>query len=386
MKRIAVIGIRGIPANYGGLETCADEVCRRWAAEGHDVLVYCRSSRYPERVAELDGVKLRYVPSINRKSLDTISHTFFCVLDLLVNRREYKSIHLYNTGNAIFVPFLKLFRRDVVLSGDGIEWKRQKWGRLAKWVHKTGEYLASRFVDHIVVDNDEVGAYYREKHSVDTVKIAYGANQIEADPDLTGKLMSEHGLEPGRYFLFVGRIVPEKGVDRLIAAYKRLSTDMPLVIIGDDDPNSEYRNTVFAMAEADIRFLGFVYDDEYEQLLVNAYMYISASSLEGTSPSLLSAMGAGVCALVNGIPENRATVKGAIEVYAENDEDDLVRRWQAYIDSPELAAECASAGLQCVASYYSWDSVARDYLELFPEVNGAFLEEAGEGSRHSVEQ
>jgi glycosyltransferase involved in cell wall biosynthesis len=386
MKRIAVIGIRGLPANYGGLETCANEVCRRWAAEGHDVLIYCRSSRYDERIPEYHGIKLRYVPSITHPSLDTISHTFLCILDLIVNRREYKSIHLYNTGNAILVPLLKLFGRFVVLSGDGIEWKREKWGRLAKFVHKTGEVMASRFVDYIVVDNAEVGAYYRERHGVDTVQIAYGANRLKADPALTDKLMAEHGLEPGRYFLFVGRFVPEKGVDKLIEAYQRLDTDMPLVLIGDDDPNSEYRNAVFSKASDDIRLLGFVYAEAYEQLLVNAYMYVSASSLEGTSPSLLAAMGAEVCCLVNGIPENRATVKGTIETYAENDNDDLVRLWQGYIDSPEKARECAAAGLRCVEDYYSWDSVARDYLELFPEVEGTVAEDAGEASGQGAEQ
>ena len=386
MKRIAVIGIRGLPANYGGLETCADEVCRRWAAEGHDVLLYCRSSRYPERIPEYHGIKLRYLRSIDRKSLDTVSHTFFCVLDLLVNRREYRCIHLYNTGNAIFVPLLKLFGRTVVLSGDGIEWKREKWGRLAKWVHKTGEIFASRFVDHIVVDNDEVGAYYRERHGVDTVQIAYGANKLTVDPAATDQLMAEHGLEPGRYFIFVGRFVPEKGVDKLIEAYRRLQTDMPLVIIGDDDPSSDYRNALFTMASDDVRLLGFVYAEAYEQLLVNAYMYVSASRLEGTSPSLLAAMGAGVCSLVNGIPENRATVKGAIEVYAENDEDDLVRRWQNYIDSPEATEASAAAGLACVEEFYTWDSVAREYLALFPEADGSRPEQSAVNSARSVEQ
>jgi len=168
MEKIAVIGIRGLPANYGGLETCAEEVCPRWVREGHDVLVYCRKSRYQERPAEIDGIKLRYVTSIPSKSLDTITHTFFCILDLMFRRREYRRVHLYNTGNAIFIVLLRLMGRHVVLSGDGIEWKRQKWGTLAKTVHKLGEKSAVRFAQHIVVGNEEVGAYYREPHGVAT--------------------------------------------------------------------------------------------------------------------------------------------------------------------------------------------------------------------------
>lgn len=363
--RIAVIGIRGLPANYGGLETCADEVCRRWVRGGNDVLVYCRSGRYPERPAELAGVKLRYLPSVPVKSLDTISHTFFCVLDLIFARREYREVHLYNTGNSIFLPLLRLSGKRVVLSGDGIEWKRQKWGRLAKFVHKLGERFAARFANEIVVDNEEVGAYYTGKFGAATTLIAYGANELRIDPVKSQALLARHGLESGRYFLFVGRLVPEKGVHELIDAYKALRTDLPLVIIGDDDSRSAYRNAVFREASDRIRFLGFVYNDDYEQILANACMYVSASRLEGTSPSLLAAMGAGVCSLVNGIPENVSTVKGSVPTYAENDVADLVVRWQALADDPARARAVAEAGRQCVRDHYSWDAVADAYLQLF---------------------
>lgn len=364
-QKIAVIGIRGLPANYGGLETCAEEVCRRWAGAGHDVLVYCRSGRYPERPAAVHGVALRYLPSLPSKSLDTISHTFLCVLDLLFVKRDYRNVHLYNTGNSVFLPLLRLGGRHVVLSGDGIEWKRQKWGRLARFVHKLGEKLAARFANDIVVDNEEVGAYYSAKFDVPTTLIAYGANEVAVDSDRSRALLARHGLESGRYFLFVGRIVPEKGVHDLIAAYKSLRTDYPLVIIGDDDPKSDYRNAVFAEASDRVRLLGFVYNEDYEQLLVNAAMYLSASRLEGTSPSLLAAMGAGVCCLVNGIPENRATVKGSVPTYAENDLDDLVTQWQALIDDPQRARAVAASGRDCVRRHYSWDAVADAYFRLF---------------------
>ncbi|HEX5788453.1 MAG TPA: glycosyltransferase [Woeseiaceae bacterium] len=364
-QKIAVIGIRGLPANYGGLETCADEVCRRWADAGHDVLVYCRRGRYSERPDAVRGVSLRYLPSLPSKSLDTISHTFLCVLDLLFVKRRYRNVHLYNTGNSIFIPLLRLGGRHVVLSGDGIEWKRQKWGRLARFVHKLGEQVAARFANDIVVDNEEVGAYYRAKFDIPTTLIAYGANEIAVDPEHSARLLARHGLEAGRYFLFVGRIVPEKGVHELIEAYRSIRTDYPLVIIGDDSPKSEYRNAVFAAASERVRLLGFVYDEDYEQLLVNAAMYLSASRLEGTSPSLLAAMGAGVCCLVNGIPENRATVKGSVPTYAENDLADLVAKWQALVDDPDEARAVAESGRECVRRHYSWDAVADGYFRLF---------------------
>ncbi len=364
MAKIAVIGIRGLPANYGGLETCAEEICSRWAAEGHEVLVYCRKHRYADRPESLNGVSLRYVTSIPGKSLDTISHTFFCILDLMFRRRDYKRVHLYNTGNAIFTPLLRMMGRHVVLSGDGIEWRRQKWGWLAKTVHKMGEKFAVMFANHIVVDNEEVGAYYQEQHGVTTDLIPYGANEIVVKPDVAPELLDKHSLIPGRYFIFVGRIVPEKGVHDLIDVFKELNTDMSLVIIGDDDTGTQYRDDVFANASNKIKFLGFIYNEDYEQLLLSAYMYLSASRLEGTSPSLLSAMGAGICCLVNGIPENVATIKGAFPTYEANRLEDLKDRWQRLIDNPEEATAYAKLGKQCVRENYSWDAVADDYLKL----------------------
>ena len=308
---VAVIGIRGLPANYGGLETCAEEVTRRWVEQGIEVRVYCRSTRYPERDAQIDGVDLVYTPSLPSKSLDTVSHTFISILHLLFTGRRFRCVHLYNTGNAIFLPLLKLFGKKVILSGDGIEWRREKWGVLAKWVHRVGEKCAVWMADSIVVDNAEVGQYYKDKHAIETDQIAYGANDIVPDAGIADTLLDKHGLDAGKYFLFVGRLAPEKGVHNLIAAYKRLDTSYPLLIIGDDANGGAYRDSLFAEAAEKIRMPGFLYSTDYEQLLVHACMYVSASELEGTSPSLLAAMGAGVCSLVNGIEENVAAAHGA---------------------------------------------------------------------------
>ena len=362
--KIAVIGIRGLPPNYGGLETCADEVTRRWAVQGHDILVYCRKNRYSVRPVQIDNVKLVYTSAISTKNLDTISHTLFSIFHLLLFRSQYRNVHLYNTGNSIFIPILKLFNKKVILSGDGIEWKREKWGAIAKFVHRLGEKFAVRFADTIVADNEEVGKYYQSNHNIATALIAYGTNAIQVDPAYSTALLAEHRLVARQYFLFVGRFVPEKGVHDLIEAYKQLRTDYPLVIIGDDSSGSEYRNELFRQQSEMVRLLGFIYAKDYEQLLVNAYMYVSASRLEGTSPSLLAAMGAGVCSLVNGIEENISTAKGAAAVYKENDTMDLVRLWQDFIDDPNKVDDMAKKGQDFVAKHYQWDTIASDYLAL----------------------
>lgn len=368
-KGIAVIGIRGLPANYGGLETCAEELTRRWAAAGYDVRVYCRSNRYADKPAELDGVHLVYTPSLNTKSLDTLSHTFFSIVHLIFTGSRYRYVHLYNTGNSVFLPLLKLFRKKVILSGDGIEWRREKWGLLAKLVHKIGEKFAVWMADRIVVDNLEVERYYTGRYGVRTSLIAYGANDIEVDEARSAVLLAKYHLTAGQYFLFVGRLAPEKGVHNLITAYEALRTDYPLVIIGDDPSGGDYRDQLFARASDKIRFLGFVYDKDYEQLLVNARMYVSASELEGTSPSLVSAMGAGVCSLVNGIDENIATVHGAAYTYRRHDTLALIDLWQRLIDTPSDIDAMGKAGRRCVEQHYRWDAIAEQYLEVLEQVS-----------------
>lgn len=366
--KIAVIGIRGLPANYGGFETCAEQVARHWRSKGHEVRVYCRRHRYRSRPSRYDGVELRYVPAIPSTSLETLSHSLLSILHLIGTGRAYRYVHLYNTGNGLFLPLLKGFGIKVAISVDGIEWKRTKWGMLARNVHRLGERMAVRFADRIVADNPEVAAYYKERYGIDAAQIGYGAKPIERDPVAEARTLQSHGLEGGRYFLFVGRLVPEKGVHHLIAAYKNLVTDYPLVIIGDDDPNSEYRNALLDERSDRIRFLGYRYGAEYEHLLVNAAMYVSASELEGTSPSLLAAMGAGACSLVNGIPENLQTTAGNAFTYPENDQEALAQRWQAIIDDPAGMRTMAQRGRTHIENNYRWPRIAEQYLEEFAAI------------------
>lgn len=366
-EEIAVLGIRGLPANYGGLETCAEQITRIWADQGHPVLVYCRRERYPDKIACIGSVRLKYTRSIQSKNLGTLSNTLVSVLDLLMFERKVRVVHLYNTGNGIFVPLLKLFGKRVIVSGDGLEWKRDKWNAVAKLVHRIGEWMAIKFADRVVVDNEEVRKYYVNKYRQEPAKIAYGAKLIQCDPPRAAEVLAQYGLEAKKYFLFVGRLVPEKGVHELVKAYKRISTEYPLVIIGDDSSTCPYRNELLRQQSDKIRFLGFLYGQDYEQLLVNALMYVSASRLEGTSPSLLAAMGARVCSLVNGIEENHATADGGALMFEKENYEHLRQCWQRLVDEPALIEEWAGKGRGYVVDHYRWDVVANEYLSIFSQ-------------------
>ncbi len=366
--KIAVIGIRGLPASYSGFETCAAHTTKNWVKNNHDVFVYCRKHLYKNypSVTE-DDVRLVYLPSIRIKSLETLSHTLFSILHLCFVDRKIKIIHIYNCGNGIFIPILKLFGKRTFISVDGLEWKRKKWGVIAKFMYKLGALMAIKLSDQVIVDNKVVESFYHDKFNKKTTLIAYGSKVITENVKGFKVLLDKFELTPKKYFLFVGRFVKEKGIKPLIECYLNLKSDLPLVIIGDDVEGNEYRDYIFSTYSnhPKIKLLGYRFDKEYETILYNALMYISASELEGTSPSLLAAMGAKVCTLVNGIEENLATLGNSGTVFRKNDYGDLTEKWQHFIDNPSEIEDMAEIGHQHVLDNYSWDVIAKQYLYLF---------------------
>jgi glycosyltransferase involved in cell wall biosynthesis len=363
---IAILGTRGIPANYGGFETCAEQLSQRWAAWGHDVLIYARKERYDKHPARVNGVNIRYTKSFRRFGLETPSATVLAAVNLIFHGRQFRWVHLYNTGNAFLLPLLRVLGFRVLISVDGIEWRRKKWGWLQRWAHKLGAHLAAQFANKVVADNDAVAEFYAQHYDCTAATIAYGAQPISRSEDAC-EILPRFGVKADGYCIFIGRIVPEKGVRELIDAYERLKTDLALVIVGDDAPTA-YRNEIWTRQSDRVRLVGYQYGRICDQLLVNARMYVSASMLEGTSPSLLSAMSAGVCCLVNGIPENRTTAGGSVALYEQDDSEDLVRLWQALLDDPQRLASLAASGQAHQRRFYDWDVIARRYIQLFSDV------------------
>lgn len=362
--KIAVLGIRGLPANYSGFETCAEHVTKDWAAQGHHVLVYCRGKSAKNGRNSYNNCELKYAFCIKSKYFETLSHTFFSIIHLILLERKFEYVHLYNAGNAIYLPILKLFGKKCIVSVDGLEWKRDKWGSLAKIMFKMGEQCAAKWADKVIVDNAVVEKYYRDKYSIRPKLIAYGAKLLDTgDKETEQKVLQKYSLVGKKYFIFVGRLVPEKGVHNLVSVYKRLETDLPLVIIGDDYNGGEYRDSLFKFQTKNIKFLGFKYGEEYECLLKNSLMYVSASTLEGTSPSLLAAMGAGVCTLVNGIEENRSAIGDAGYFFKNNDMISFYEQWSKLIRNRQEIFSMAEKGKEYVCNRYSWNTIAKEYIE-----------------------
>ena len=294
--RIALLGTRGIPANYGGFETFAEELSTRLAARGHQVTVYCRE-RYSQ--PEYRGVRLQYRPTIRHKYLDTLAHTFLSTLHLLAHRVD---VALYcNGANAVFTLWPRLLGVPVALNVDGIERKRKKWNRCAKAWYLLSEWLATFCPTEVITDARTIENYYRERYGKRSTFIPYGAEVGKVarhrDPRQTG-------LEPGRYFLYVSRMEPENHAARSAPGVRAGATPLKLALIGDAPYAHEYIRQVRDTHDPRIVIPGAIYGQGYRELGSHCFAYIHATEVGGTHPALIEAMGRGAVVLYRNTAEN----------------------------------------------------------------------------------
>ncbi|GBC82140.1 hypothetical protein HRbin10_01261 [bacterium HR10] len=362
--RIAILGIRGIPANYGGFETFAEQLATRLVARGHEVTVYGRRHyvTLPER--EYRGVRLVVLPTIRHKYLDTVVHTFLCALHAW--RRPYEVVLVCNAANALAAGLLRLVGKKVAINVDGLEWKRKKWNWLGRLYYRISARLAPKLAHVVITDAEVIRAYYRQRYGVETRMIAYGA-EVGRRPDPDG--VRPFGVEPERYILYVSRLEPENNAHLVIEAFERVETEMKLLIVGDAPYARAYVQRLKRTRDPRILFAGFVYGEDYRRLQQNAYCYVHATEVGGTHPALVEAMGFGNCVLVLDTPENRE-VAGEVGIYYRTAEE-LRQRLQEVIADPQRVIRLRERAMARVRERYDWERIVDHYEALFFELLGA---------------
>ncbi len=358
-KRIVIIGSRGIPASYGGFETSIEETSVKLVQYGYEVEVHCRSHHYEDQPVVYRGIRLRYLPSIKHKSFDTITHTLLSTLLMFFIPVDF--IFLYGVGNSIWLPILRLRGVPIIAVVDGADWERAKWNILAKAYLRANRKFAVVFADHYVVDNEVLAADYEKRFGIPAVYIPYGTS---APSPVNPSVLKRFGLEEKNYVLFVGRFVKEKGVDLLIRAFEKCSSSCKLVIVGGNDLDKKYVESLQETKDPRIIFTGLLYGPEYESLLQKALFYVSASLLEGTSPSLLNAMALNGFALVSDLPENLEVLKGSCATFETGNVRQLTEKLDYFITSKETIEKERSKTKYIVERYYTWDGITQKYLKL----------------------
>jgi glycosyltransferase involved in cell wall biosynthesis len=356
--RIAMLGARGVPATFGGIERHVEELGAELVARGHRVTVFCRTNYCRADLDRYRGMALRRLPTVGTKHLDAIAHS---ALGTLVAMRESFDVlhyHAIGPGMLAVVPrYLSAAR--VVVTVHGRDDQRAKWGRGARSVLRLGGWLSARVPDATVVVGRHLERHYREAHGRAAVYVPNGVRAVAPRP--AGGALARLGLVPGRYLLFVGRLVPEKAPDLLVSAFARLPGDHRLVLAGDSSFTDGYTASLRELAAHDPRVVlaGYVYGAELEELYSNAAAFVLPSLLEGLPLTLLEAAAFGLPVVASEIPPH-------LEVLGEGgpgrrlvpagDHDRLLAAMRQVLADPPQERAGAAALRDRVLHGYSWEA------------------------------
>jgi glycosyltransferase involved in cell wall biosynthesis len=355
--RIALIGTRGVPARYGGFETCVEEVGSRLAAAGHEVIVYCRTGEDEERLDSYKGMQLVHLPIVRKRSLETLAHTGLTVLHRTL--RGIDAAIVFNAANAPLLPVIRARGIPVATHVDGLEWQRGKWGPTGQRYYRMAESLAVRWSDALIADAQGIADYYTREFEAETELIAYGAPITQPQDAVR---IAELDLAPGKYHLVVARFEPENHVLEAVQGYVASRAELPLVVVGSAPYADEYTARVSAAADRRVRLLGGVWDQEQlNQLYAHALSYLHGHSVGGTNPSLLRAAGAGAYTLAFDVSFNREVIGDQGEFWRTPSElAGLIEDVEADPDRAHRGGEA----LQNEIRRYNWDDVAAAYEQL----------------------
>lgn len=368
---IAMFGHKRVPSREGGVEIVVEELSSRMVSNGHFVTCYNRKGHHVsdksfdvKNIKEHKGVKIKSVLTIDKKGLAAVTSSFFAAVRCAFSK--YDVVHIHAEGPAAMAPILKLFNKRVIVTVHGLDWQRDKWSEgFAKKYIKFGEKMAVKYADQIIVLSKRVQEYFKDAYNRETVYIPNAVNM----PDILSadEIAEKYSLEKDGYLLFLGRLVPEKGVHHLIQAFKKVQSDKRLVIVGGASDTDDYVKELLNLARDDSRiiFTGFAQGRLLSELYSNAYVYVLPSLLEGMPLSLLEALSYKNCCVVSDIEECKEVVEDKAFVAKAGDVDALYNTLQKLCDDKALVNKYKETAQEFVLKKYNWDDVAKKTLALY---------------------
>lgn len=366
-----MFGHKRIPSREGGVEIVVEELAARMAALGHQVTCYNRGGHHVsgrefdgEKRREYRGISLRTVPTLDKKGLAAVTSSFFAALCAAFS--DAQVVHIHAEGPALFSWIPRLTGKRVVVTVHGLDWQRQKWkGGFGEKYIRLGERSAVKFAHEIIVLSQNVQQYFLNTYGRETKWVPNGVNPPEILP--AEEITERFGLEKDGYFLFLGRLVPEKGVHYLIEAFRNTKTNKKLVIAGGVSDTDAYADKLRTMADGDERilFTGFVQGNLLGELYSNAWVYVLPSDTEGMPLSLLEAMSYGNCCLVSDIPECAEVVETAAELFPAGNVQALTDALQKLSEDTQTIRARKANARDYVCSRFNWDRITEKTLELY---------------------
>lgn len=364
--RIAFLGMKCMPAlGQGGVEVVVEELSTRMAKMGHQVTCYNRSGKQGGKkgLTTYKGVRIVNVPTIDKRGLAAMSASTMAAIRAAFG--PYDVVHFHAEGPCAMLWLPKLMGKRCIATIHGLDHQRAKWGKLASTYIMLGEKCAVRFADEVIVLSKGVQDYFQKTYGRKTKFIPNGVNRPKLhEADLIRK---KYGLEKDGYILFLARLVPEKGLNYLIQAYRHVQTDKKLVIAGGTSDTDQFVKELKALAAGDDRilFTGFVRGQMLEELYSNAYLYTLPSDLEGMPLSLLEAMSYGNCCLVSDIAECTEVVEDKAMVFLQGNVEDLREKLQTACDREELVQGYKKDAAEFICGKYDWDEVVEETVKLY---------------------
>lgn len=369
--KIAMIGQKQVPSRKGGIEVAVEALSVRMAEKGHEVTLYncCRcckgEKKKKSRKWDYRGVHICEIPVVNVRGmsavLGSLLGTFFAA------GGRYDCIHYHGEGPAAMTLFTHLLGIRTVVTIHGLDWQRSKWGRFASWYLKHGEKTAAACADEIIVLSRAMQRYFWETYGRHTVLIPNGIEKpVKRKAE---RILKQWNLQKDSYILYLGRIVPEKGLENLLESFSKVRTEKKLVIAGAPSDTESFYKKLQEMAKPDSRvlFTGFIEGKVLDELYSNSYLYCLPSDVEGMPISLLEAMSYGNCCICSDIPECTEVLGQYGFFFRKGDGEDLCNMLQRLCSEPDLIERSRSQVSEYVCENYNWDETVRKTLMLYAE-------------------
>lgn len=363
-----MIGQRGLPATYGGVERHVEELSVRLAARGHEVVVFCRRNYTDSPVRRYRGVDLVPVPTLGSKHLEAAMHSGLSAL--LTLGRGFDIVHFHAVGPGLWTPIPRwLTRAKVVQTIHGLDQDRAKWGEFARQVLRGGDWLSKRVPHAVIVVGDYLLEHYRDRQG----PTKHIPNGVLVSPGRDDQVLDRLGLRAGEYVLFVGRLIPEKGVEHLIRAYSRVRVRRPLVVVGSSSYTDDYELKLKQLAHDDPRVLlpGYIFGDELSSLFAHAEVYVQPSLLEGLPLTVLEALAHGRSVVLSDISAHREILPVARpggRLFPAGDIDALTGAIEEALATSRNEEEASRFVGQEIIDRYQWDAVTDQTEALYSQL------------------
>lgn len=360
--KIAMIGHKRIPGREGGVEVVVEELASRLTKKGHEVTAYNRKKRGLVMPRSYNGVRLITIPTVEKKNTDAVIYSFFASIRAALS--NYDIIHFHAVGPSFFVFIPHFLKKRTIVTVHGLNYLTPKWKGFGAWFIKKGEQHAVKYADKVIVISPGQQAYFKNTYNLDTVYIPNGTQIFDIiAPNL---IKTNFGLEKDSYILFLSRVVPGKGLEYLLEAFREIDSDLELIIAGDSPFLSDFNKRISEMALCDkrVKMIGFVDGKIIQELYSNARLFVFPSEAEGMPMCLLEALSYNCPCLVSDIPENLNVGSNYVDTFKTKDVQDLKCKLEKCLNKPKENRDSR----KYISSFYSWDRAVNDTEECYKEI------------------